>query len=380
MADWFGARRNVKWRYMRVDWHTWDEVGEYSTVTSGNSEESYFTSIKGGGSLAFVGGPPSTYDLVRVYYDFTDDRGESVHEAVCTMLVDMADVTIGEDGTESGEATLYSVLKVADDRLCGFPLTIPANTKAVEYAANMLSNLGLNVSASNSEYTTATAHTFKPDDTYLNVINWLLSVAGFGSASPDAYGTVVLAPYVDATSREPVFTFVDDERSIMYPQVMDSTNYGETPNVVRMYSEDEYGGYWAIARNTNPDSPASLPNRGGRERTLYVEVTQLEPAYNPSDSASVTESKKNQRVAALVEQAKQKLIDNSSEIEYVTIRHGYYPLIQGDSVEIRYTDRTWRGTVTNVKRDHVSESGCELKIRRFVMRDLEPEIESGVIR
>lgn len=380
MADWFGARRKVKWRYMRVDWHTWDEVGEYSTVTGGSSEESYFTSIKSGGSLAFVGEPPSMYDLVRVYYDFTDDMGESVHEAVCTLLVDMSSIDIGADGTESGEATLYGVLKVADDRLCGFPLTIPANTKAVEYAASMLTGLGLNVSASSSEYMTATAHTFKPDDTYLNVINWLLSVAGFGSASADAYGTVVLSPYVEATNREPVFTFVDDENSIMYPQAEDSNNYGDTPNVVRMYSEDEYGGYWAIARNVNPDSPASLPNRGGRERTLYDEVTQLEPAYNPNDSASETERKKNERVAALVEQAKQKLLDNSAEIEYVTIKHGYYPLAQGDSVEIRYKDRIWRGTVTNVRRDHTAESGCELKIRRYVMRDLEPEVEQGVIR
>lgn len=380
MADWFGSRRKVRWRYMRVSWATKEEIEEYAGITGGDSEESYFTSIKEGGSLTFVGVPLSTIDLVRTYYEFVDDSGEQVSVPVCTQFVDEVTTKVSTGGMVTGSARTYSVLKVADDRLCGLPLTIPAGTKAVEYAAGLLEGLGLRVSATSSAYTTATDHTFKPDETYLAVANWLLASAGFGSASTDAYGTVIMAPYVDASQRTPAFTFVDDAGSIMYPEADNESNFSETPNVVRMYSEDEYGGYWAVASNTDVDSPASLPNRGGRECTLYDEVTQLEPAYDPSDSASESGRKSEQRIAALAEMARRKLLDNSAEIEYVTIKHGFYPLSQGDAVEIQYEGFTWSGVVTNTKRSHNSESQCELKVRRYVQREIDTDVKSGVIR
>lgn len=380
MADWFGSRRKVRWRYMRVSWETKQELEEYAGITGGDSEESYFTSIKEGGSLTFVGVPLSTIDLVRTYYEFVDDSGEQVSVPVCTQIVDEVTTKVSTGGMVTGSARTYSVLKVADDRLCGLPYTVKAGTKAVEHAAGILEGFGLSVSATSSTYTLANDHTFKPDESYLTVVNWLLAAAGYGSASTDAYGTVIMAPYVDASQRTPVFTFVDDSGSIMYPEADNESNFSETPNVVRMYSEDEYGGYWAVVSNVDADSPASLQNRGGRERTLYDEETQLEPAYDSADSASVADTKSKQRVAALVAMAKQKLLDNSAEIEYVTIRHGFYPISQGDSVEIQYEGFTWRGVATNIRRTHGSESQCELKVRRYVQREIETTVQSGVIR
>lgn len=377
---WFGSRRKVRWRYMRVSWDTFEEIEEYSQITGGSDEESYFTSVKGGGSLTFVGEPPSTYDLVRSYYEFVDDDGEKFSVPVSTMLVDMTNAAITASGTKTGDATLYSVLKVADDRLCGMPLTVTAGTNAVSMAQSVLVGLGLKVSATPSSYTVANDHVFKPDESMLTVVNWLLSAAGYGSASPDAYGTVILAPYIDASKREPSFTFDDGEMSIMHPELDDENDYSDTPNVCRMYGEDEYGGYWAIVSNVDESSPASLPNRGGRERTIYDEETQLEPVYDEDDTEAASARKALLRVESLVAMARQKLVDNSSEIEYVTISHGFYPLKQGDSVEIRYSGMTWQGVVTNIKRDHDVESRCELKIRRYVQRDILMDVQSGVIR
>lgn len=380
MADWFGSRKDVRWRYVRVSWDTWDEVGEYGNIVGGSSEESYFTGVKVGGSIAFDGEPPSSYDLVRTYYEFVDDEGESASVPVCTMLVDTAGLNYRHDGNGSGTSSLYSVLKVADDRQCGMPLTVSAGTNAVALAKELLEGIGLRISATPSTYTVAKDHVFKPTDTYLEVANWLMSAAGYGSVYPDAYGSVVMSPYVDASSRTPSFVFVDDDNSIMYPEVDDENDYGSTPNVCRMYAEDEFGGYWCVVSNVDEDSMASLPNRGYRERTIYEEETQLEPVYDPDDDFEVAEGKALMRVEALVASATKKLVDNSSEIEYVTIRHGFYPVSQGDSVEIRYSDKAWRGVVTNVKRDHASESKCELKIRRYVQKNIKTEVESGVVR
>lgn len=377
MADWFGSRRNVKWTYKRVDWKTWDEVGDYNGIVGGSDEESFFTSIKGGGSLDYVGESLSSVDLVRTYYEFDGDDGEHVRVPVCTMLVDSDNETIDGSGAISGTVSTYSVLRVPDQRKPGLPMTVNANTKAVEAADKILRDLGLRTSMTDSGYTLASDHTFKPDDSYLDIVNWLLTTAGYMSASPDAYGVVILAPY-ENTKREPVFTFRDDHRSIMYPQVEDENNYSSTPNVVRLYAEDEYAGYYAVARNEDVDSPSSLPNRGGRETTLYEEINELKPPYNAGDSNQSAQADK--RLDALKEMARQKLLNNTAEIEYVTISNGYYPLTQGDSVEIVYKDRRWVGTVTNIKRDHNTESKCSTKIRRFSSSSFEPTVEGGKIR
>lgn len=377
MANWLGSRFHERWRYMRVSWDTWEEVEEYDQVISGNEEESYFTSVKESGKAEFEGKSLSQTDLVRTYYEFTDEDGESVSVVTSTMLVEYSKETIREDGAASGSVSLYGVLKVADDRLCGLPYTVSAGVNAVNSARDILNALGLRTSVTASSYTLANDHTFDADDSYLTVVNWLLSAAGYGSAYADPMGTVVLAPYVDASKREPVFTFKADAQSIMYPEVEDENDFVETCNVVRMYSEDEFGNYWAVASNVDGDSPSSLPNRGNRERTMYEEETELKPVYDPEGAIANEITKGNQRAEALAQIAKQKLIDNSAEIEYVTIGNGMYPIHQGDSIAIEYADRTWQGIVTNIKRNKDVSAKCTTKVRRYVTHDLKVEVRSG---
>lgn len=379
MADWFGSRHDVKWRYMRVSWDSWEEVAEYGNIIGGSDEESYFTSVKTTGTLDYKGDAPDSIDMVRCYYDFTDDYWVRATSPVFTMLVDNAKESYDGSGLKSGSCSLYSVLKLAADRLFGLPFTIPAGTNAVNKAKDLLTELGLRVSVTPSSYTTANDHTFKPGESYLTAVNWLLSAAGYGSASPDAMGYVVLAPYVDSSSREPSFTFEDGGMSIMYPRLDNENNYSETPNVVRMYAEDEFAGYWVKVSNVDPDSPASLVNRGGRELTLYEETNELKPPYDPNEYDELAITHALQRIENLKEIARQKLLDNSAEIEYVEIDNGMYPLSQGDSVEIRYGGMTWRGVVTNVKREHSSESKCTTKVRRYVSHQLVTETEDGVV-
>jgi hypothetical protein len=378
--DWLGNRSHVRHRYVRVSWATWEELEQYGNITGGSTEWSYFTDLKVQGSLSYNGSAPSQLDLVRDYYSFTDDGGESVEVCVSTMLCEMAKSTILSPGRVSGSVDCYSVLKVASDRQLGFPYTIKAGSHAVTVAQSIAEGLGLRVNSKPSDYVTAADHTFDAADTMLAVINWLLASAGYSSAYPDAYGVVQMQPYVEPTTRKPIFEFSDAGRSIMYPKPDNELDRTETPNVVRMSYEDDYETLWAYASNIDPDNGASLPARGNRERTMVETADDLTPAYPEENGVPViTDEVQGQRVESLKAAALKKLVDNSAEIEYVEIKHGFYPVTQGDPVSVRYADRTWSGTVTNIKLDHAVNSACTTKIRRYVTADLKTETGGGAL-
>ena len=380
MADWLGNRSNVRHRYGRVSWGTWEEVGQYANITGGSTEWSYFTDLKVQGSLKYDGAAPSQLDLVRDYYGFTDDSGESAEVCVSTMLCERTKATVHELGREDGSVQCYSVLKVLGDRLFGFPYTVPAGTRAVALARELAESVGLRVNARTSTYTTSQDHTFDSDDSYLKAVNWLLATAGCSSAYPDAYGTVQMQPYVEPTARRPVFEFVDGRESIMRPQPDWECDRSGTPNVVRAVYEDEWETLWAYAANVDEGNMASLPSRGGREYTAVETVDDLSPSYRQDGGKPVIdEATRKLRLASMEAEAKRKLLDNSADIEYVEIRHGFNGVTQGDPVSVRYADRTWAGTVTNVTFDHAVSSECKTKVRRYVTSELKLEVGSGVL-
>lgn len=379
MSEWTGNRADVRYRLNHVSWDTWEEGEEYGYATGGRTEWSYFTALKVAGSIEYNGEAPNAYDMLRCRYEFADEFGHVHVQPLWTMLVETTESAIlGTDrgAVESGTANLYSVLKVLSDRLYGLPFTVAAGTLAVSLAQTLAESVGLVVNAKPSTYRVATDHTFAADDSYLTIVNWLLDAAGYGSAYPDAMGTVQMQPYVEPTLRQPVFTFADDTESIMYPSLTDTTDRSETANVVRLCYEDELETLWATAANVDASHPASLPRTGWRELTAYDSVSELEPAYEGEEPDAPTQAL---RVANLKAAALKQLLDNSADIEYVTLAHAYYPVTQGDPVAVHYGGKRWSGTVTNVELAHEPESKCTTKVRLYVTYDLDTQTNGGVL-
>lgn len=370
MADWTGSRRG-RFVYRSVDWETWDEGAEYAHATGGSLELSAFTSLKASGSVKFDGAPPDTEGLIRIYYEFEDDQGEAESVCLATMLVETSSFSYGADGSESyGNATLESTLKVLQDRDYGAPFTVPAGTDAVGKAVELVTSLGLRCNApEGSGYVLSSDRTFGTDECdYLTIVNWLLDRAGFASAWVDAYGAVQMTPYVEPTSRVAVFTFEPGQKSVMLPELPYANDWHQTPNVVRLSYSTEEESLTAWASNIDPDHPASLPRRGFREKTLADEVDELS-----GETAK-------ERLADLVAKAEAKLIDNSSEIDYVTVGCPLLPLSPNDAVEVRFGSLDWRGAVTNYTIDLGSGgAGCKLKARRFVRTALKVESSGEVV-
>jgi hypothetical protein len=280
-----GNRANETYTYRRVDWDTWQEGADLGNVTSGSVELSALSDLKATCSFSFIGGEAPEQDgLVRIIYSFNDDNGEYGEYVIGTFIVcyssttNIADYGSGRDGSMyvSGTANGYSVLKVLKDRVVGMPLTVKAGSNPVDVARSYIKDLfGLRVDYAPSTYTLVSDHTFEPDDSYLTIVNWLLSTAGYASVSPSKDGVCMMFPDVEPTKGGTMFTFTNDDQSIMYPEVVEENDWQDTPNVARLYYETDEMALWASASNVS-GSKASLDSRGGRELTIYENVSELE--------------------------------------------------------------------------------------------------------
>lgn len=367
--DWFSHRTDEHFTFRRVSWPSWEEKEDYPQITGGELELSSLSDLKAVGTFDFDGTEvPDDLDMVRVYYGFTDDSNESATFPLATMFVDLAE-PMYDGETVSGSLDCYSVLQVLSDKQYGMPFTVSAGTQAVQMAIQLTESLGLRVNNPDpSAYTIKSDHTFDDDASYLEIVNWLLSVAGFASCWPDAYGIVQMCEYVEPTDRPSVFNFGDDEQSIMYPEISPSSNYGSAPNVCRLYYETEEESLWAASYNVDPASKASTVSRG-REKTIRETVTEL-----AGDTTA-------ERLANIKAMSLAKLIDNSAEIEYVDFSHAWVPLSPNDSIGIDYVDAgiKWSGAITNLRIELTESIPCQNMSRRFVRTDFKTETEGGVI-
>lgn len=372
MDEYLGNRHDERFIYRRVSWPDLAEMGDYGEITGGSVEFSALSTVKATCSFTFQGEVPDTVDAVRIIYRFTDDAGRTHDNVLGTFLCQYADVayTATDKGLiASGTAEGSSILSVAANRVIGYPLTVPAGTNATAKARNMLAlgddrdGLGLSVIRDTTEtYTLATAHTFDPDDTYLNAVNWLLRAAGYGSADVNPQGDIVFRKYVDPSRKAPSFSFANDARSIMQRGVVETSDYMVAPNVVRMCYEDDEICVTAVAKAVS-GSRNSLQARGGREITLYEEPSELS----------------GDKLAALKAQALQKLQDNGSDIVHLQWSHAYIPISCGDSVRVRYGGRDWDMNVTNMSVTLSPSCPTTTKGRTFVNPDLVTSVEGDVV-
>lgn len=179
-------------------------------------------------------------------------------------------------------------------------------------------------------------------DTWLTFTKDLISNANF-KFSIDEIGRLLFAPKQDTASLQPIWTYDDNNSSILYPEIsMEHDLYG-IPNVVEVIYSNGIDIYHARVVNEDENSPISTINRG---REIVYRDT------NPSLSGNSTESQ-------IKEYAEQLLRDLSS-IEYtISYTHGYCPVRVGDCVRLNYT----RAGFTDIKAKVISqsikcESGC----------------------
>lgn len=173
------------------------------------------------------------------------------------------------------------------------------------------------------------------NDTWCTYISDLLANAKY-SFDLDEMGRILYAPKQDTASLQPVWTYTDDNSSILYPDLnMEHDLYG-IPNVVEVVYSNGRGYYYAKAVNDDPNSPISTINRG---REIVHRVSDPDLIGDPTERQ-------------IDEYAKQVLRELST-LEYtITYTHGYCPVRLGDCVRLNYT----RAGLTNIKAKVIRQS------------------------
>ena len=180
------------------------------------------------------------------------------------------------------------------------------------------------------------------NDTYLSFVIALIANANYELGLSER-GNVMFLPKQKLESLQPVWTYNDDNSSILYSEITVNHDLYGIPNVVEViYS---YGSDYkeAIAINDDPNSPTSTISRG--RQIVYRDT-------DPSLRGYVTQEQ-------LDNYAERKLKELST-LEYtVSYKHAYCPVKIGDCVRLNYT----RAGIKDIKAKVISqnikaEPGC----------------------
>lgn len=177
------------------------------------------------------------------------------------------------------------------------------------------------------------------DDTWLVFLQDLLAQAKY-KFYLDEEGKILFAPIQKLEQLKPIWTFNDDNSSILYPDInLEHDLYG-IPNVVEVVCSTGTEMYTARIVNDDPNSPTSTVNRG--REILYRETS-------PNIQGIPSIKQINEYAEALLEEL--------SSVEYqVSYKHGYCPVRVGDCVRLNYE----RADLKDVKAKVISQSiNCE---------------------
>ena len=192
------------------------------------------------------------------------------------------------------------------------------------------------------------------DDNWLVFISDLLANAKH-IFSLDELGRVLFSPIQDTASLQPVWTYDDNNSSILYPEFdMDHDLY-DIPNVVEVIHSTGMTTQYAVAINDDPNSPISTVNRGRKitHRITDPKLVGSDPTKREIDEYAIRQ------------------LSELSTIEYtISYTHGYCPVRIGDCVRLNY----FRAGINGIKAKVISqtikcEPGCPVQEKaRFTMK------------
>lgn len=184
------------------------------------------------------------------------------------------------------------------------------------------------------------------DDTWLSFLTDFVANAD-NRLDVTPMGNVIFSVNQDTASLTPIWTYTDDNSSILYPDIDVERDLYEVPNVVEVvYSPDGSSDVIPMFARIVNDDPNSITSTISRGR----EVTYRETSPNLTGNVSQEE----------LDSYAEKLLREKSTLEYkITYRHGYCPVTVGDGVLIDYKRAGLSRVKAKVIRQIIyCENGC----------------------
>lgn len=183
-------------------------------------------------------------------------------------------------------------------------------------------------------------------DTRLTFVSDLLYNANY-TLGLDELGKVLFMPDKELAAMAPVWTYSDDNSSILYPDLTISRDIFGIPNKIEVvYSES--GSSPIIATHTNED-PESIVSH--QQRGRWIIHRETDPDIAPGANQ-----------AQLNEYAYKKLRELSTVDYQISYKHGYCPVRLGDCVRLNYRRADFYNENAKVTRQVIHcEEGCQVE-------------------
>lgn len=217
---------------------------------------------------------------------------------------------------------------------------IPKKENIMSWAGNLTQDyLRAPVETTKSSKTLPNNFVADTEDTWLSYLTDLIESANY-TYELDEMGRVLFSPKKDTASLQPVWTYTDDNASILYSDVSVNHDIFGIPNAVEVIYSSGKDYYYTKVKNDDEDSPTSTVNRG---RQIVHRV------INPSLSGEPSK--------AMIREYAEQLLKELSTVEYtISYTHAYCPVRVGDCVSINNT----RAGLNNIKAKVISQNiKCE---------------------
>ena len=333
--DWSESMEQ-SFEYYEVDPNTWKDIRKIENVKSCSIDKDESSDTLGSASISIVDTLGETY--IRAYL-LIRQNGNNFRVTLGTFLVQTPSSNF--DG-KNRNVTMdcYTPLLELKENPPPLGYTLMKGENIMERAYEICrENCRAPVVETKLEKVLEANFVSNTDDTWLVFLQDLLAQAKY-KFYLDEEGKILFAPIQKLEQLKPVWTFNDDNSSILYPDInLEHDLYG-IPNVVEVVCSTGTEMYTARIVNDDPNSPTSTVNRGR-------EILYRETSPNIQGIPSVEQ----------INEYAETLLEELSSVEYqVSYKHGYCPVRVGDCVRLNYE----RADLKDIKAKVISQSiNCE---------------------
>ena len=333
--DWSESMEQ-SFEYYEVDPNTWKDIRKIENVKSCSIDRDEGSDTLGSASISIVDTLGETY--IRAYL-LIRQNGNNFRVTLGTFLVQTPSSDF--DG-KNRNVTMdcYTPLLELKENPPPLGYTLMKGENIMERAYEICrENCRAPVVETKLEKVLYAKFVSNTDDTWQVFLQDLLAQAKY-KFYLDEEGKILFAPIQKLEQLKPVWTFNDDNSSILYPDInLEHDLYG-IPNVVEVVCSTGTEMYTARIVNDEPNSPTSTVNRGR-------EILYRETSPNIQGIPSIEE----------INEYAETLLEELSSVEYqVSYKHGYCPVRVGDCVRLNYE----RADLKDIKAKVISQSiNCE---------------------
>ena len=340
MPNWLESMQQT-FEYYTVDPGTWKDDKQITTIKQSSISRDAEAETLGSATIDATESLGECY--IRIYL-ITIQNGIREKHSLGTFLVQTPSSNFDGKVKNISMDAYTPLLELKENPPpLGYSISKDQNIMDMAYRLTV-ENLRAPVTKAVSDKTLYNDFIANTDDTWLSFIIDLAANANYEIAL-DELSRILFSPKQDTASLQPVWTYTDNNSSILQPDLdVDHDLYG-IPNAVEVIYSNGGDYFYAKVVNDDVNSPISTVNRG--REILYRDT-------NPSLGGNPTSEQINEYA--------EQLLRNLSTLEYtVSYTHGYCPVRIGDCVRLNYNRAGLTDIKAKVVKQNIScEAGCQV--------------------